>query len=62
MEAAGSEAIAIVCDVSSAQQVEKAFGGDSPPFWADRHPRQQRLLNSDNLSFKMSEDDWDKGA
>ena len=60
MEAAGSEAIAIACDVSSAQQVEKAFEEI-----AHRFGRIDILVNNagllrDNLSFKMSESDWDK--
>jgi 3-oxoacyl-[acyl-carrier protein] reductase len=60
VEAAGSEAIAIACDVSSAQQVEKAFEEI-----ANRFGRIDILVNNagllrDNLSFKMSEDDWDK--
>src|SRR5215204_6366045 len=61
VEAAGSEAIAIACDVSSAQQVEKAFEEI-----AHRFGRIDILVNNagllrDNLSFKMSEDDGDKG-
>ena len=60
VEAAGAEAIAIACDVSSAQQVEKAFEEI-----AHRFGRVDILVNNagllrDNLSFKMSEDDWDK--
>jgi 3-oxoacyl-[acyl-carrier protein] reductase len=60
VEAAGSEAIAIACDVSSAQQVEKAFEEI-----VHRFGRIDILVNNagllrDNLSFKMSEDDWDK--
>jgi 3-oxoacyl-[acyl-carrier protein] reductase len=60
VEAAGSEAIAIACDVSSAQQVEKAFEEI-----AHRFGRIDILVNNagllrDNLSFKMSEEDWDK--
>ena len=60
VEAAGAEAIAIACDVSSAQQVEKAFEEI-----ANRFGRIDILVNNagllrDNLSFKMSEDDWDK--
>src|SRR3712207_9186014 len=55
VEAAGSEAIAIACDVSSAQQVEKAFEEI-----ANRFGRIDILVNNagllrDNLSFKMSE-------
>jgi 3-oxoacyl-[acyl-carrier protein] reductase len=60
VEAAGAEAIAIACDVSSAQQVEKAFEEI-----AHRFGRIDILVNNagllrDNLSFKMSEEDWDK--
>ncbi len=59
IEAVGSEAIAIACDVSSAEQVEAAFGEI-----ANRFGRIDILVNNagvlrDNLSFKMSEDDWD---
>ena len=57
---AGSEAIAVACDVSSAQQVTAAFQEV-----ADRFGQIDILVNNagllrDNLSFKMSEDDWDK--
>lgn len=60
VKAAGSEAIAVACDVSSAQQVEAAFKEV-----ADRFGQIDILVNNagllrDNLSFKMSEDDWDK--
>src|SRR5215218_7261499 len=59
VEAAGVEALAVACDVSSAQQVEKAFEEI-----ARRFGRIDILVNNagvlrDNLSFKMSEDDWD---
>lgn len=57
---AGSEAIAVACDVSSSQQVTAAF---KEVF--DRLGQVDILVNNagllrDNLSFKMSEDDWDK--
>lgn len=57
---AGSEAIAVACDVSSAQQVTAAFQEVY-----DRLGGVDILVNNagllrDNLSFKMSEDDWDK--
>jgi 3-oxoacyl-[acyl-carrier protein] reductase len=57
---AGSEAIAVACDVSSAQQVTAAF---QEVF--DRLGQVDILVNNagllrDNLSFKMSEDDWNK--
>ena len=60
VEAAGTEAIAIACDVSSAQQVDKAFEEIH-----NRFGRVDILVNNagllrDNLSFKMTEDDWDK--
>jgi 3-oxoacyl-[acyl-carrier protein] reductase len=59
IEAAGAEALAIACDVSSAQQVEAAFEKI-----ADRFGRIDILVNNagvlrDNLVFKMSEEDWD---
>src|SRR4028119_366700 len=60
VEAAGTEAIAIACDVSSEQQVGKAFEEIH-----NRFGRVDILVNNagllrDNLSFKMTEDDWDK--
>src|SRR3712207_39888 len=59
IEAAGVEALAIACDVSSAQQVEAAFEEI-----AKRFGRIDILVNNagvlrDNLVFKMSEEDWD---
>ena len=59
VEATGSEALAIACDVSSSQQVTAAFEEV-----ANRFGRIDILINNagvlrDNLSFKMSEDDWD---
>ena len=59
VEATGSEALAIACDVSSAQQVTAAFEEV-----ANRFGRIDILVNNagvlrDNLSFKMSEEDWD---
>ena len=59
VEATGSEALAIACDVSSSQQVTAAFEEV-----ASRFGRIDILINNagvlrDNLSFKMSEDDWD---
>ena len=59
VEAAGAEALAVACDVSSAQQVEAAFEEI-----ANRFGRIDILINNagvlrDNLTFKMSEDDWD---
>ena len=60
VEEAGSEAIAVACDVSSSKQVGAAFQEV-----ANRFGRIDILVNNagllrDNLSFKMSEDDWDK--
>ena len=59
VEEAGAEAIAVACDVSDAEQVEAAFAKV-----AERFGRIDILVNNagvlrDNLSFKMSEDDWD---
>ena len=59
VEATGSEALAIACDVSSSQQVTAAFEEV-----ANRFGRIDILVNNagvlrDNLSFKMSEEDWD---
>jgi 3-oxoacyl-[acyl-carrier protein] reductase len=60
IEATGAEALAVACDVSSSQQVEAAFEEV-----ANRFGRIDVLVNNagllrDNLSFKMSEEDWDK--
>ncbi len=59
VERTGSEALAIACDVSSSQQVTAAFEEV-----ANRFGRLDILINNagvlrDNLSFKMSEEDWD---
>ncbi|MGH3087211.1 MAG: SDR family NAD(P)-dependent oxidoreductase [Rubrobacteraceae bacterium] len=59
IEATGAEALAVACDVSSSQQVEAAFEEV-----ANRFGRIDILVNNagllrDNLSFKMSEEDWD---
>lgn len=59
IKAAGVEGIAVACDVSSAEQVEAAFREIH-----DRFGRIDILVNNagllrDNLSFKMSEADWD---
>jgi 3-oxoacyl-[acyl-carrier protein] reductase len=59
VEAVGAEALAVACDVSSAQQVEAAFDEI-----ANRFGRIDILVNNagvlrDNLAFKMSEEDWD---
>ena len=59
VEAVGSEALAVACDVSEAYQVQAAFEKV-----AQRFGRVDILVNNagvlrDNLSFKMSEEDWD---
>lgn len=59
VEEAGTEAIAVACDVSDAEQVEAAFEKV-----VERFGRIDILVNNagvlrDNLSFKMSEADWD---
>ena len=59
VEATGSEALAIGCDVSNAKEVTAAFEQI-----ADHFGRIDILINNagvlrDNLLFKMSEDDWD---
>ncbi len=59
IEATGAEALAAACDVSSSQQVEAAFEEI-----ANKFGRIDILVNNagllrDNLSFKMSEEDWD---
>jgi 3-oxoacyl-[acyl-carrier protein] reductase len=57
--AAGGEAMAVGCDVSNAEQVERAFERI-----ANEWGRMDILVNNagvtrDNLLFKMSEGDWD---
>ncbi len=59
IEAAGAEGLAVACDVSKSDQVEAAFEKV-----ASRFGRVDILVNNagvlrDNLSFKMSESDWD---
>lgn len=59
IEATGVEALAVACDVSSAREVEAAFEEV-----ARRFGRVDILVNNagvlrDNLSFKMSEEEWD---
>lgn len=59
IEKLGSEAMAVACDVSRADQVEEAFEKV-----AERFGTVDILVNNagvirDNLSFKMSEEDWD---
>ena len=60
VEAAGVEALAIACDVSSAQQVDKAFEEI-----ADRFGRIDILVNNAGINVdrtlrKLSVEDWDK--
>ncbi len=60
VEKAGTEAVAVACDVSSSKMVGAAFEEV-----AHRFGRIDILVNNagllrDNLLFKMSEDDWDK--
>jgi 3-oxoacyl-[acyl-carrier protein] reductase len=59
IQSAGGEAMAVGCDVSSAEQVERAFERI-----AGEWGRVDILVNNagvtrDNLLFKMSEADWD---
>jgi 3-oxoacyl-[acyl-carrier protein] reductase len=59
VEQAGSQALAVSCDVSSHDAVEAAVGAG-----VDRFGRLDILVNNagvlrDNLLFKMSDDDWD---
>jgi 3-oxoacyl-[acyl-carrier protein] reductase len=59
IKSAGGEAMAVGCDVSSAEQVERAFERV-----AGEWGRVDILVNNagvtrDNLLFKMSEADWD---
>ena len=59
IEAAGAEGIAIACDVSKTEQVQAAFSKVK-----ERFGRIDILINNagllrDNLSFKMTDDDWD---
>jgi 3-oxoacyl-[acyl-carrier protein] reductase len=59
VEATGSQAMAVGCDVSNAKEVTAAFEKI-----ADRFGRIDILINNagllrDNLLFKMSEEDWD---
>jgi 3-oxoacyl-[acyl-carrier protein] reductase len=60
IEAHGAEAMAVACDVSSAQQVEKAFEEVAGRFGTIHILVNNAGLLRDNLSFKMSEEDWDK--
>ena len=59
VEEAGAEAMAVACDVADAEQIEAAFEKV-----VERFGRIDILVNNagvlrDNLSFKMSEADWD---
>lgn len=59
IEATGAEGLAVACNVANAEQVEAAFAEV-----AERFGRIDILINNagiirDNLSFKMTEEDWD---
>jgi 3-oxoacyl-[acyl-carrier protein] reductase len=59
IEATGAEGIAIACDVSKTEQVQAAFSKVK-----ERFGRIDILINNagllrDNLSFKMTDADWD---
>jgi len=59
IEQAGSQGLAVSCDVSNHDAVETAVGQG-----VDRFGRLDILVNNagvlrDNLLFKMSDDDWD---
>jgi len=60
IEAAGGSAVAVGCDVSDSEQVDRAVGEV-----VERFGRIDALVNNagltrDNLLFKMSEADWDQ--
>jgi 3-oxoacyl-[acyl-carrier protein] reductase len=59
IEATGAEALAVACDVSSSQQVEAAFEEVASKFGRIDILVNNAGLLRDNLSFKMSEEDWD---
>jgi 3-oxoacyl-[acyl-carrier protein] reductase len=59
IEATGAEALAVACDVSSEEQVEKAFDEVAEKFGGVHILVNNAGLLRDNLSFKMTESDWD---
>ena len=59
IEATGAEALAVACDVSNAEQVDKAFEEIAERFGGVHILVNNAGLLRDNLSFKMSESDWD---
>ncbi|MGF1471796.1 MAG: SDR family NAD(P)-dependent oxidoreductase [Rubrobacteraceae bacterium] len=59
IEQLGSEAIAVGCDVSDSQQVTEAFEEVANHFGTVDILVNNAGVLRDNLSFKMSEEDWD---
>jgi 3-oxoacyl-[acyl-carrier protein] reductase len=59
IEATGAEALAVACDVSNEEQVEKAFDAVAEKFGGVHILVNNAGLLRDNLSFKMTESDWD---
>ncbi len=59
IEATGAEALALACDVSNEEQVEKAFDAVAEKFGGVHILVNNAGLLRDNLSFKMTESDWD---
>jgi len=59
IEATGAEALAVACDVSNEEQVEKAFDEVAEKFGGVHILVNNAGLLRDNLSFKMTESDWD---
>ena len=59
IEATGAEALAVACDVSNEEQVQKAFDEIAARFGGVPILVNNAGLLRDNLSFKMSESDWD---
>jgi 3-oxoacyl-[acyl-carrier protein] reductase len=59
VESAGSRALAVACDVSDAEQVRAAFAKVAEEFGSVDILINNAGVIRDNLSFKMSEADWD---
>lgn len=59
VEAAGARALAVACDVSDAEQVRAAFAKVAEEFGSVDILINNAGVIRDNLSFKMSEADWD---